>query len=309
MSGMLAVAVFLAVATLVLLVAHLLAGRSNQSDPRLEGLRNTAGRLKSGQSQEKFGMSALPKVGAAFLPDTEKAREKLRGRLVQAGLYKRQAAVFFLGVRAVLMVVPAILGFLLGTFGLLPVSHGVLWGAAIGLFGTIAPSFWLDRKKAKRQLEMRRSLPDALDVIVVCLEGGLSLPASFARVGTELRSVHPLLAAEMRILDRETQMGHSTGEAMKQLADRFDLTELRSLASVVIQAEKFGASVNRALRVHAESMRLKRQQRAEELAHKAATKLLFPTILLIMPVLFVVLLGPAAFQIIDVFRNLGIEKP
>jgi len=304
MSGTLAITLFLGIASLILLISQFLGGRSKQSDPRLEGLRNPGSRSKDAEAQDKFGMSAIPKVGAAFLPDTEKARENLRNRLIQAGLYKRQAAVFFLGVRAVLMVLPAILGFLLGTFGLLPVSQGVLWGAAIGLFGTIAPSFWLDRKKARRQLEIRRSLPDALDVIVVCLEGGLSLPASFARVGTELRSVHPLLAAEMRILDRETQMGHSTGEAMRQLADRFDLVELRSLASVVIQAEKFGASVNRALRVHAESMRLKRQQRAEELAHKAATKLLFPTILLIMPVMFVVLLGPAAYQIVEVFKNL-----
>src|SRR5262245_44179725 len=143
MSGMMALCVFLAVASLVLLVAHLVTSRSDQSDPRLEGLRNPAGRLKNVRSQQNFGMSALPKVGAAFLPDTEKAREKLRGRLIQAGLYKRQAAVFFLGVRAVLMVVPAILGFLLGTLGLLPVSHGVLWGAAIGVFGTVAPR--LDR--------------------------------------------------------------------------------------------------------------------------------------------------------------------
>jgi tight adherence protein C len=109
----------------------------------------------------------------------------------------------------------------------------------------------------------------------------------------------------MRILDREIQMGRSTGEALKQLAGRFDLSELRSLASVVIQAERFGASVNKALRVHADSLRLKRQQRAEELAHKAGTKMLFPTVLFILPVLFIVLLGPAAFQIIDVFKNLN----
>jgi tight adherence protein C len=163
----------------------------------------------------------------------------------------------------------------------------------------------LDRKKRDRQNQVRRSLPDALDVIVVCLEGGLSLPASFARVGSELRTAHPLLASEMRILDREIQMGRSTGEALKQLAGRFDLSELRSLASVVIQAERFGASVNKALRVHADSLRLKRQQRAEELAHKAGTKMLFPTVLFILPVLFIVLLGPAAFQIIDVFKNLN----
>ena len=304
MSGTLAIATFVTVGSLVSLIAHLLSGGANRNDPRLEGLRSSGDRARSGETLDKLG-TALPKVGAAFLPDTEKAREKLKARLVQAGLYKRQAAPLFMGIRAVLMVIPAILGFFLGSLGFLPVSHGVLWGAIIGMFGTIAPSFWLDRKKKQRQLQIRRSLPDALDVIVVCLEGGLSLPAAFARVGAELRTAHPLLASEMRILDREIQMGHSTGEAMRQLADRFDLTELRSLASVVIQAEKFGASVNKALHVHADSLRLKRQQRAEELAHKAATKLLFPTVLLILPVMFVVLLGPAAFQIIEVFSNLG----
>ena len=304
MNPTLAITMFLMASSLVLLIAHLLSGRKSQIDSRLEGLRESTSREKNTDALQKLGRS-LPKVGAAFLPDTEKAREKLRARLVQAGLYKRQAAVFFLGVRAVLMAAPAGLGFLLGTLGLLPISHGVLWGALIGMFGTIAPSFWLDKKKAQRQILIRRSLPDALDVIVVCLEGGLSLPAAFARVGTELRTAHPLLATEMRILDREIQMGQSTGGALRQLADRFDLAELRSLASVVIQAEKFGASVNRALRVHADSLRQKRQQRAEELAHKAATKLLFPTVMLILPVMFIVLLGPAAYQIIEVFSNLG----
>jgi len=163
----------------------------------------------------------------------------------------------------------------------------------------IGPSFWLDGCKKKRQTSFRRSLPDALDLLVICLEGGLSLPGSLKRVGSELRTAHPVLALELSIVQREIQLGHSPGEALQKMGARTDLEEIRSLASVITQSERFGASLVKSLRVHAETLRLKRQQRAEELAQKAAVKILFPTLLLIFPAVFVVILGPAAFQIME----------
>jgi tight adherence protein C len=147
-------------------------------------------------------------------------------------------------------------------------------------------------------------MPDALDVIVVCLEGGLSLPGSIHRVSTELRTAHRTLAAEMTIVQREIQLGRSTGEALQRFANRFDVEELRSLASVILQAERFGASVIKALKVHADSLRLKRRQKAEEMAQKASVKLVFPTVLFIFPSLFVVLVGPAVFDIIGMFMKI-----
>ena len=303
-TGTLPIAAFVMASTAVFLIAQLLGGRKGRLERRLQDLPGRPDAAK-GSALEAVSRSALPKVGAAFLPEEGKARHQLKGRLIQAGLYKRNAMLVFTGMKVLLSVAPVILGFFLGSMGLMPISYGVLFGAISGLFGTILPSFWLDSQKKQRQVRMRRSLPDALDVIIVCIEGGLSLPASFARVGRELGSAHPLLATEFKIVDREIQMGQSTGEALRHLADRFDVEELRSLASVVIQAERFGVSVTKALRVHADALRLKRQQRAEEMAHKAATKMLFPTVLLILPVMFIVCLGPAVFQILEVFANLG----
>jgi tight adherence protein C len=187
--------------------------------------------------------------------------------------------------------------------GLVTLEAGLILGLAAGLAGTLAPSFWLDHMKRVRQHRIRRALPDALDVMVVCLEGGLSLPASFSRVARELATAHPMLALEFRIVDRHTQMGRSTGEAVRDFAVRFDLEELRSMAAVILQAERIGSSVVNAMRVFADTLRVKRQQRAEELAHKATVKILFPTLLCIFPAIFIVILGPAAIQIYNVLIN------
>jgi tight adherence protein C len=196
------------------------------------------------------------------------------------------------------------LGIIASTLGLLTMSEGVLYGFIAAGVGTIAPGYWLEMKKKKRQTQLRRALPDALDVIIVSLEGGLSLPAAFQKVLTELRTAHPMLSAEMSIVRREIQLGRSTGQALQRMAERFDVEEIRSMASVIIQAERFGASVVKALRVHADSLRLKRQQQAEEKAQKASVKLVFPTVLFIFPTLFVVLVGPAAFDILKMFETM-----
>jgi len=170
--------------------------------------------------------------------------------------------------------------------------------------GMIGPSFWLDRRKKRRQTAFRRALPDALDVLVICLEGGISLTGAIRRVAGELRTAHPLLASELNIVQREVQLGLSSGQALRGFADRCDLEEIRSLASVIIQTERFGASLVKALRVHAETLRIKRLQRAEELAQMAATKVLIPTVLFILPGLFVVILAPAAIQIMAAFDGM-----
>jgi tight adherence protein C len=211
----------------------------------------------------------------------------------------------FLGVKLLLAVAPTALALLAASVGLVPFMEGLLGGCVLSLVGLIAPSFWLDRRKVRRQTELRRALPDALDVIVVCLEGGLSLPGSVRRVAGELRTAHPLLARELEIVQREVQLGRTTGEALRQMADRADLEELRSLASVVAQSERFGASLVKALRVHAESLRYKRLQYAEEMAQKAATKVLFPTVLFILPAVFVIILAPGIIQILAIFQAMS----
>lgn len=228
----------------------------------------------------------------------------VRDRLVQAGLYRDNFVLVLRVLRFVLLGLCVLGGYMLHEFGRMSLGRGLFIGITMGLAATIMPAISLDYLKSRRQAKMRQALPDALDVIVVCLEGGLSLASAFGRVARELADTHPVLAVELRIAEREVQMGLSLGEALRNLAARFDLEELRSLATVVTQADRFGASVSRGFKVFANSMRLRRQQVAEERAHKAAIKLIVPTALFIFPAMFVVALGPAIFRAIDVLAPL-----
>jgi tight adherence protein C len=225
---------------------------------------------------------------------------------MQAGIYRPKMIAVFQSVRLALSLVPAVLSFIAFQTSLISLTWALLFGVGAGVFGYLAPSLWLDYQKSCRQTSLRRALPDALDVIIICVEAGLSIQAAMAKVSRELSSVHPLLATEMAICQREMQLGASAGDALNRLAQRFDLAEVRSLASVINQAERFGASVINALRVHGQTLREKRFQRAEELAQKAGVKLVFPTIVFIFPSLFVVLAGPAVVRIFGMFDKMAI---
>lgn len=231
---------------------------------------------------------------------------ELGNRVMQAGMYRPKMIAIFQTVRLALSLIPAVLSFIAFQTSLISLTWAVLFGVGAGVFGYLAPSLWLDYQKSGRQTSLRRALPDALDVIIICVEAGLSIQAAMAKVSRELSSVHPLLATEMAICQREMQLGASAGEALNRLAQRFDLAEVRSLASVINQAERFGASVINALRVHAQTLREKRFQRAEELAQKAGVKLVFPTIAFIFPSLFVVLAGPAVVRIFGMFDKMAL---
>jgi tight adherence protein C len=249
--------------------------------------------------QEKSFVSAI----LPFL-DT-KVRQKMADRLVYAGIYRRDSTVSYLAIKTMLVVVPVGLAFFVYSSGLASMKASGLFALVTGIAGLIGPGFYLDAQRTRRQSDLRRAIPDALDIIIICVEGGLSISASFARVAAELSAVHPLLSMELTIVQREIQMGHSTGEAMRNFARRFDMEELRTLASVILQAEKFGSSIVRALRTHADGLREKRMMRAEELASQAAVKILLPTVFCIFPSLFVVILGPAAFDVMSMMSNLG----
>jgi tight adherence protein C len=296
--------VFAMATSLVLLIALLVSGRKKRLDARLRGLTDKPGSRPDPDGLAQLAQTALPKMGHALMPTDDDKRTKLQTRLIHAGLYGKQAMPVFLGVKLLLIVAPSVLALLAAFIRLVPFTEAMLVGCTLGIAGLIGPSFWLDWRKSIRQTNLRRALPDALDVIVICLEGGLSLPGAMRRVSGELRTAHSLLAREMEIVQREVQLGRTTGEALRQMADRADLEELRSLASVVAQSERFGASLVKALRVHAETLRHKRLQYAEERAQKAATKVLFPTILFILPCVFVIIVGPAVFHIVAIFEQM-----
>src|SRR5205085_7860778 len=181
--------------------------------------------------------------------------------------------------------------------GLMSLRIAALTAVAASGVGLLLPTYWLAARTKQRQTSLRLGLPDLLDMMVLCLESGISLTAAIQRVTSELWTVHPLLAAEMAIAQREMQMGLSAGEALQKLAVRCDLEELRDLANVLLQTERFGGGAAKSLRTFAETWRQQRQQQLEERAQKAAVKILFPTLLCIFPAVFIVTLGPAAHQI------------
>lgn len=284
-------------------------GRNRKLEARLHGLANPdqpqQQQVQSGAAIAKAVKEALPKMGQTLMPEEGEERTKLQTRLILAGLYSRQAMVVFLGVKMALMVTPVLLGLIVGLLRIMPTAYGILFGACGSILGIIGPSFWLDRKKAFRQLTLRRALPDACDLIVICMEGGLSLTGALKRVVSELRTAHPMLADEFNIVQRKVQLGQPLAEAISSFSQRCDLQELKTLASTIKSAEKFGSSMVKALETYSESLRLQRQQKAEEMAQKASTKVLFPTLLFIFPSILVIILGPAAIQLFEVMRNMG----
>jgi tight adherence protein C len=295
---------FLGISSFILLLYLLTGDKRDRLDSRLDKLAGKKDSTPPAQTIVQLMLTAFQKIGAFFIPSDVEQRTQLQARLTHAGYYGRQAVVIYMGAKILLTIGPALVGLVAGLLGLIPISHGLIFGTMAGISGMIGPSFWLDNRKAARQMAFRRALPDAMDVLVICLEGGVSLPAAVRRVSAELRTAHPSLAWELMIVQREMQLGRTTGEAMRQFAERCDLEEIRNLASVINQSERFGASLVKTLRIHAESLRQKRLQHAEEMAQKAAIKILFPTILCIFPGIFLVVLGPAVMQLTESFSRL-----
>jgi tight adherence protein C len=304
LAGLLSLGAFAAAAAGVVWVYRLLHRDDRQAQARVRELASPDSKPPSRLSLGELARVNLPAVGAPLLPTDEGQRTRLQERLYQAGVYGRHSLAVFLGAKMLLIFAGIGLGLAVTLSKLLPVSQSLFLTAGAGGLALVAPGLWLDARKKKRQAVLRRGLPDALDMLVLCLEGGVSLPAAVQRVTTELQTAHPLLGAELNIVQREMLLGLSAGAALQKLGQRADLEDVRNLASVLLQNERFGASVTKALRTHSDVLRQQRQQRAEELAQKAAVKILFPTLLCIFPAIFIVILGPAAFQLIAIFSRM-----
>jgi tight adherence protein C len=175
---------------------------------------------------------------------------------------------------------------------------GIIWLTALGWVG---PTFFVRSKLKARQKEVQRALPDMLDMLVVCVEAGLGLNQAIVRVADEIDHVSPVMSEQLAIVNLEMRAGTPREEALKNLAERTGLVDIRSLVSMLIQTDRFGTSVADALRVHSETMRTKRRQRAEEAAAKTTIKLVFPLVLFVFPAMFVVVLGPSVIAIYRMF--------
>jgi tight adherence protein C len=177
-----------------------------------------------------------------------------------------------------------------------------VYGIAGGL-GFLVPDFWLGNRISNRQRELRCGLPEALDLLVVCSEAGLGLDQSLARVAAEMRVSQPVIYDELNLLILEQKAGRPRDEALKNLAERTDVPSIRALVNTLIQADTFGASIAKSLRVYSDTMRVQRRQQAEEQAAKTTVKLVFPLVFLIFPSIFVVALGPALLSATENFKK------
>jgi len=244
-------------------------------------------------SQVIFERVAKP-MGRLVEPKSGRNVRRLRRRLIRAGFITENAVSVYGAIRLIAAVVfPAIAVLaLLATSRAFDSSAFALVLIALG-FGLFMPTFLLSRLMMKRQQRIARALPDALDLMVVCVEAGLGLNAALQRVGRELELVELALAYEISITNREIRAGKPRDEALRNLGDRTGVDDIKSLVAMLIQTDRFGTSIADSLRVFADSVRTKRRQRAEELVAKATIKLIFPLLLFIFPALLIVLLGPA----------------
>lgn len=273
---------------------------------RLEGRRNlkqadeTTERTRDSATQTLV-RRATPMLSRLVMPVSDTEQPRLRAKLTQAGYRAPHAQTLFLASKTALLalgivaagVVAASLG-----YDLKGIVACVMFAGGIGF---IAPGIWLGAVIKSRQDKIRRGLPDILDLLVVSVESGLALDSALKRVGEEMARVHAEASEEFRIANMESQMGIPRGEALENLAIRVGLDELRSLVSVIAQAERFGTSIAKALRNQANAMRTKRRQQAEERAQKTAVKLMIPLVLFIFPAMGVVLAGPAAIRLMEAF--------
>ena len=181
------------------------------------------------------------------------------------------------------------------------VMLGIFWFMALGWVG---PTFYVRSRLKARQKEVQLALPDMLDMLVVCVEAGLGLNQALVRVADEIDHVSPIMSEQLALINLEMRAGTPRDEALRNYAERTGLVDIRSLVSMLIQTDRFGTSVANALRVHSETMRTKRRQRAEEAAAKTTIKLVFPLVLFVFPAMFVVVLGPSALAIFRTFSKL-----
>lgn len=235
-----------------------------------------------------------------ILPRSQAEISVAQQRLVRAGYRTEGATKMFYGAKVVTPAVLVAVAFATGAWHAAPMF---VFAIAIG-GGFLAPDFWLGRKISARQNALRRGLPDVLDLLVICIEAGLSLDQATARTAEELKKAQPELSDEFGIVALEQRAGRAKSEAWKHLAERTDVDVIRNLVSMLVQAEQFGTSIGKTLRVHSDTLRTKRVQEVEEKAAKLSVKLLFPLVLFIFPALFVVVLGPAVIVMRDSFKQL-----
>lgn len=294
---------FAAIVAVTWLVLDRVSSRRPHAEERLERFGNQnrgedTSAPRGGNAMTRAIEGAAPALSAPLQPQTELEQGKLRERLANAGYRGDGAASIFLSMKFVGLLIGGIVG---GLFTMMTSGfnfNGIL--LCFGVAGTFffAPEIILMIMISRRKSAIFLGLPDALDLMVVCVEAGLGLDQAMRKVAEEMKKSFPIISEEFGLCNLQLQMGRGRADVLQELGARSGVDDLRQLASILIQADKFGSSIAQALRVQSDAMRTRRQQIAEEKAAKTAVKLIFPLVIFIFPGIFVVLVGPAAITMI-----------
>lgn len=273
------------------LVVASLTGERSRTNKRVQAVtasvlsldRHASGKRRAVQRFQRIVRTVRAKIGMAD-------DERLRNRFVSTGLRGTGLVEIYFAAR---MLGPMV-AILLASF--IP-SNTFFWAIALAAAAYLAPDFWLERAIKKRRERIRRSIPDAVDLLVICVDAGLGLDQAMLRVGQELSISHPEINEEFLQINREQRAGKPRMDAWQSMADRTKVPDIAAFTSMLVQTEKFGTPIARALSVFADGIRQKRRQRAEEMAAKTTVKMIFPLVLCIFPSMFIVLLAPAVLSI------------
>ena len=296
---------FFAIFIMILAIAFIIRGRQSQTKERLGKLVGKGTEVKSnqnsskllGQKQETFAAKFSKPLHRLSSIEKRSVRQKMQLKLVKAGYRSNQAIYNYLAAKIVCPLIYVGL-FIFSRMVYNFQTEVIVSVVVLILLGFFTPSLWVFLMTKTRQEKIVKGLPDALDLMVVCVEAGLGIDMTFKRVGDEMRPLCPQLSEEFTLTTLEVRAGVSRDVAFKNMNMRIGVSEMNSLTTVLSQTSRFGTSLAKALRIHSDSMRTKRRQMAEGMAAKATVKMVFPLVLFIFPAIFVVLVGPGALKII-----------
>lgn len=300
-----AISTFVCITLGMLGVYWLFMRPQSASTERLKRLANMSGSSASvsvSLDEEHAGERFADRIATPLnrlVPASAAEVQKLQKKLMQAGFRSNHAPIIYRTIQLLTMAtLPAMIALTCAILAR-PLNSALFWILAAFIVGFFAPRYILGRLIRSRQQRVRWGLADALDLMVISIEAGLGLNAAMVKVSSELRQVHPDVSEEFELANLEIRVGRERDEALRNLAERTGVDDLRSLVAMLIQTDRFGTSIAKAIRVFSDSLRTKRRQRAEQAAQKAAVKLLFPLACFLFPTLFIAILGPALLQLMD----------
>lgn len=302
MLPLITISVFIAVALMMGLLVYPVLMRKSLVHERLAKLVSEKTEKPFLLTQRSGFQEFLARIGEK-IPIAPKEQSKYTKLLVAAG-FRKDSCLIFLGSKIILAcaLAAAFVFFYALPKGVLMAPNTLLYLIALAIVGFLLPSFWLSRMVEKRKTEIFHTLPDVLDLLTVCVESGLGLDAALVRTCENPQFKGNPLAEELKTASMETRAGKPRSEALRDMAERTMVEDIKAFVAMLSQTERFGTSLSLALRVHSESLRTKRRQIAEEAAAKTAIKILFPLAFFIFPALMVVLVGPAFIKIAAIFK-------